>query len=353
MKTYSFEKQKLMTPGPVPLPQKVRQSLSDLECHHRSKEFGEILEAVFKKLPKVFQTTQHCYLLAATGTGGLEAAMVNTLNRDKKFLFINSGKFGERWGKIAKAYGIPYKEIQRPWGSNVDLNVIEETIKGGDFQALAWQACETSTGALLPSKELGLICQKHGLLSLVDGITALGAAPLPMDDWGLDVVVGGSQKAFMLPTGMSFISLSERAEACHQDIPSYYFDLKSEKVANQGGKTRYSTPTHFVIALDLVLDDILTKGMDQHLTEIANKAQYFRERISLKLFPETASPSLSCLSVPEGVSAQEVKKKVAKEGFIIVAGQDQLKDKVLRVGHMGDMSLQDLAATAEAIEKSL
>ena len=354
MKDYPFAGKKLMTPGPVPLPRRVRQSLSEFECHHRSTEFSEVLVRVFENLKSIFKTKQHCYILAATGTGGLEAAMVNGLTTKKPFLYINAGKFGERWGKIAAAYNIPCEELKLPWGKNIPLNKVEEIIKKGNYQALAFQACETSTGALLPTQELAQICQRNNILSIVDGITGLAAVDLPMDKWGLDIVVGGSQKAFMLPTGMSFISLSEKAETVNSDINSYYFDLRSEKKTNMGGKTRYSTQTHFIIALDIVLDEILNNvGFDKHLKSISRKAQYFRENISLELFPETASPSLTCLKIPEGMSGDEIKKKVAADGFVIVGGQDQLSDKVLRVGHMGDISNEDLLNTARAIEKYL
>ncbi len=343
-----------MTPGPVPMPEAVKQSLARYECHHRTPEFAEILERVFVNLKPVFQTKQHCYMLAATGTGGLEAAMVNTLSTQKKSLFINAGKFGERWGKLAKAYGLPFDEIVVPWGEDIPLDKVREKLQAYDYQALGFQACETSTGALLPVRDLAQICQETDTLSVVDGITALGAVSLPMDDWGLDVVVGGSQKAFMLPTGMTFLSLSEKAEQEQSDIPSYYFNLAAEKKANQEGKTRYSTPTHFVIALDIVLDDILNRvGFAEHLKGIAEKAQVFRDNVSLPLFPKTASASLSCLSVPAGLSAVEIKNKVSKKGFIIVAGQDQLQDKVIRVGHMGAMDSEDLIQTAQAIESCL
>lgn len=354
MDKYAFFNKKLMTPGPVPMPEAVKQSLAEVECHHRSKEFGEILTRVFTRLPQVFQTKQHCYLLSCTGSGGLEAAVTNTLTRNRKALFINAGKFGERWGKIAKAFSIPFDELVFEWGEDIDLNQVREKLSQGDYQALAWQACETSSGALLPTKELAQICQEQNVLSLVDGITALGAAPLPMDEWGLDVVIGGSQKAFMLPTGMAFVALSERAESIQNDIPKYYFDLKAEKKSNLSGKTRYSTPTQFVIGLDIVLDEILNQvGLAEHLKEVARKAQVFRNHTSLPLFPITASPSLSCLKVPEGLKGTDIKNKVAQEGFVIVAGQDRLKDSVLRVGHMGAMTEQDLIDTAQAIEKHL
>jgi aspartate aminotransferase-like enzyme len=347
-----FTTKKIMTPGPVPLPLFVKKSLQDYECHHRMQAFGDILLQVFNNLKNVFQTEQHCYLLACTGTGGLEATLVNTIKRSDHLLYINGGKFGERWGKLAQAYGVNSQSIQVPWGQDIDLNLVESHLKSGHYQALAFQACETSTGALLPVADLCALAKKYGALSLVDGITALGAMDLPMDRWGVDVLVGGSQKSFMLPTGLAFVSLSARAEAIQSDLPRFYFDLASEKKQNLLGKTNWSTPTQPVLALHLVLEYLIQQqGLQNYWQLIAQRAQYFRDQVGLPLFPQTSSPSLSCLRVPPSVSAKAVVKKIYEDGYMIVAGQDQLEDSVLRVGHMGDMSMEDLKQVAQLIKK--
>ena len=343
-----------MTPGPVSLSGKVKQVFSQLECHHRSPEFSLVLVRVFKNLKRIFQTQQHCYLLASTGTGALESSLVNCLSSRDRLLFISAGKFGQRWGEIARAYGFEHRELKMPWGGDIDLQKVVDELKTGSYRACAFQACETSTGALLPVAELCKICRQYNVLSIVDGIAALGAVNLPMDEWGVDVLIGGSQKAFMLPTGLSFISLSERAERIRSDKPRYYFDLEAEKKANLQGKTRYSTATHFVLALDLILDDILNhKGLEKHFNEIRTRAELFRDHVRLDLYPKTPSPSLSCLKVPENLSAGKIKKSVAHEGYIIMGGQDQLVDRVLRVGHMGEMTREDIIKTASLINRFL
>jgi serine---pyruvate transaminase len=354
MKKFDFANKKLMTPGPVPIPQEIKDIFIQYDCHHRTKEFTEVLTSVFNNLKKLFQTEQHCYLLASTGTGAMEASFVNTIKTSDSVLFINSGKFGERWGKLASAYKIKNTSIDFEWGKNIDLNRVREHLKTKKYQALAFQACETSTGASLPVKELCALAQEFDVLSLVDGITALGAVNLPMDEWGIDVLLGGSQKAFMLPTGMSFLSLSKKAEEIKSDLPKFYFDLKAEKKSNLEQQTRWSTPTHFILGLSLVLENILQKkGLQKHFAEIEDKAQYFRKSVKLPLFPETSCSSLTCLKIPEGKSASQIKKDVLKEGFVIMAGQDQLADKVLRIGHMGDISKEDLLNTAQAINKHI
>ena len=347
MDLYPFARKKLMTPGPVSLPDGVKWVFSHLECHHRTRKFSSVLNRVFRNLRKVFQTKQHCYLLASTGTGALEASLVNCLSSEDRLFFINAGKFGRRWGEIAKAYGMKHKELAVPWGEDIDLEKVAGELKTGSYKACAFQACETSTGALLPVSQIAKICNQYNVLSIVDGITALGAVDLPMDRLGIDVMIGGSQKAFMLPAGLSFISLSEQAEQVKSDKPCYYFDLKEEKKANMNGKTRYSTPTHFVLALDLVLDKIVNDvGLKRHFGEIILRAQVFRDQVKLDLFPKTSSPSLSCLKIPKDLNSDEIKKYVAKRGYVIMGGQDQLSNRVLRVGHMGDMSHTDLIKTA-------
>ncbi|MCB0378989.1 MAG: alanine--glyoxylate aminotransferase family protein [Bdellovibrionales bacterium] len=350
---HRFANKKLMTPGPVSLPDSVKYSLGHSECHHRTKEFEEVLARVFQNLKSVFQTQQHCYMLSSTGTGAMEAALVHCLSPGDKLLTINAGKFGERWGKIAKAYGFQCDDLDFPWGESLDLNKVEEALQKG-YKALAFQACETSTGSLLPSKDLAALANQYSALSICDGITALGAVDLPMDDWGLDVVVGGSQKAFMLPTGMSFISLSQKAEAVQSSTPKYYWDLLAEKKSNLSGQTRWSTPNHFVLALDIVLDYVLNEvGLKKHLQSIIDRAEFFRSQVKLELYPQNPSPSLSCLKTPAGVASGEWVKAIADQGYVIMGGQDQLKNKVLRIGHMGAMTKEDLQNTADLINKQL
>ena len=323
-----------------------------MECHHRTLEFTKVLIRVFGNLKKVFQTKQHCYLLSCTGTGALEASLIHCLSPQDRLLFINAGKFGQRWGDLTRAYGLESKDLEMPWGMDIDLEAVERELKTGLYRACAFQACETSTGALLPVADLGKLCQKYGVFSIVDAITALGAVNLPMDEWGLDVVVGGSQKAFMLPTGLSFISLSEKVQEVNSSIPSFYFDLKAEKRANLEGKTRYSTATHFVLALDQVLHHILDQvGLEKHFQRMVHLATLFRDHVELELFAKTPSPSLSCLKVPETVSANRVRTQVEAQGYVIMGGQGPLDDKVLRVGHMGEMEEQDLVEAAQIINR--
>ena len=295
---FSFADKILMTPGPVPLPAYVKQVFSDCDVHHRGGDFSQVLERCFSQLKKIFQTQEHCYILPATGTGAMEATLVNIARPGAKVLVIKAGKFGERWQKLAKAFELDVDVFLVEWGRDLDLGELEKKLSGDNYDILFTQACETSTGAMLPVEDIGKICQKLSTLLVVDGITALAAYSVPMDSWSIDALIGGSQKGFMLPTGVSFLSLSKKAQAAmtEKGFAKYYWDLAAEKVANQKGITRYSTPAHFVLALDLVLDEILEqRGLQNYFDLINRRAELFRSKVNLQLFPTTPSPSLSCL----------------------------------------------------------
>jgi len=345
-----------MAPGPVPMPPYVGEVFASCNIHHRTKEFSEVLSRVFSQLPQVFQTEQHCYILPATGTGGMEAAVVSTLSPGDEVIVVDGGKFGERWAKVAYAMGLSVKRVEVEWGAAVEPSMVED-LMGPQTKAILVQACETSTGVAHPIEALGTLCRSTETLLMVDGITALAAYDLPMDAWGIDALVGGSQKGFMLPTGLSFVSLSEKAEKSMiaSQFKKYYWDLKAEKAANLSGKTRYSTPVQFVLALGLVLDELLIyEGLDKHFAKISRRAQVFRDAVNLPLFCQSPSPSLTCLAVPGGSGAGEMKKRLFEDFAIsIVAGQDRIQDKVLRIGHMGQMTEADQLDTAKAINALL
>jgi len=245
----------LLSPGPVPLSSAVKEQLGLDMTHHRSLEISEDLQQVFIYLKKIFQTKEDVYLLNASGTGAMEAALTNTLSSLDEVLCVNSGKFGERWIKMAQIFQLKVHEVKVPWGHAIQVSQIEEKLKQNPkIKAVFIQACETSTCVLHPIQEIGkLIRKKEETLLIVDGISALIVSPLPMDEWGIDVLIGGSQKSFSLPAGMSFISLSQKAQKFqeHSNLPVFYFDLKKEKKANAQAQTSFSTNVSFIRACEL------------------------------------------------------------------------------------------------------
>lgn len=350
----------LMTPGPVPLPEWVLNELAQPVIHHRTNEFEAILERCLKRLKLVFQTKNHCFLLTSTGTGAMEAALTNTLPKGAKVISIISGKFGQRWHEMAQTLGYRSVPIEIEWGDDLDLDYFKKMLFAhADAEAILCQACETSTGAMLPLKELAEMTRKSKTLLICDAITGLGAYSIPMDEWGIDVLIAGSQKALMLPTGLAFLSLSDKAwEKTKTVAPeqTYYWNLVEEYKANQKTQTRFSSATTLIRALDLVLEHIEKIGLTNWFEAHTERATHFRRLVlnpQVTLFPHTPSPSLSCLLIPSVDTTRLQSHLQDKHRIVVMGGQDQLKGKVLRVGHMGWMTKEQLTSTAEAIRASI
>ena len=290
----------------------------------------------------------------------MESAIVNCVSPGDEVIAVVSGKFGERWAEIAQTYGARVNKIEVPWGKAVRLEEIDEALKRTPgARAVLCQACETSTGVLHPVREIARLTRDRSTLFMVDAITALGALPIPMDEWGIDVLVAGSQKAFMLPTGLSFIGLSKKAWSVAEKAtgPRYYFDLRRERTANEAGESFFSSAVTHVRALDLVLGIFLSQGLEKvhgRIQALAKATAAGSAEMGLTLFPETPSPSLSAIRVPEGIDGQKVRADMeTNNGVIVMGGQDRLKGKVIRIGHMGAIADRDLLATLEALGRSL
>jgi len=340
----------LLAPGPVNLHPEVRKALALPMIHHRTPEFDQILKRVLSGIKTVFQTEQEVFLLTATGSGGMEALLVNVLSPKDKVIAIISGKFGERWADMAKTFGAEVITVQVPWGEAVSVSEVEELLKKNpDTRAVLCQACETSTAVAHPIQELAAVIKKYpDTLFLVDAITALGAYPLPMDAWGIDGLVAGSQKAFMLPTGMSFVSFSKKAWRFipTAQFPRYYFDIRKEKKANDGGETFYSSNVAIIRALDVVLNIIQKQGLDQLFHTIHRRAEFtrhFGQKLGFSLYAKSPSDSVTALTVPPQMDGQKIRLHLEQAHKItIMGGQDQAKGKIIRIGHMGYIQDQEM-----------
>jgi aspartate aminotransferase-like enzyme len=352
---------KLMTPGPVPLHDWVLNEIALPVLHHRTEEFESIFAKTLVGLKYLFRTTQPCFVLTASGTGGMEAALVNAVKRDEEVLVIDAGKFGQRWQEMAQILGYRSHHLTFEWGADIDLDLVKKTLDAHPrIKAVLCQASETSTGALLPVKELAALTKDLDTLLIVDAVTGLGAFSLPMDEWGIDILISGSQKALMLPTGLTVLSTSAKAwKQIEKFAPSqtYYWSLIEEKKANDKTQTRFSSAVTLIRALHVVLEHIQKTGIENVFAEHTKRAEHFRKAVlkdHVSLFPQTPSPSLSCLKLPAGVDSSKVQSILQdKHKIVVMGGQDQLKGKVLRVGHMGAMTLQDLTETADAIHSVL
>jgi aspartate aminotransferase-like enzyme len=349
-----------MTPGPVPLPQEVLASMALPMEHHRTPEFIALWNRALGNLKRVFCTNQNVFIHTSTGSGAMESALINVLSPGDHVIAVTSGKFGERWADMAETFGARVTRIAVPWGQAVKVAEIQNALRATpDAVAVLCQACETSTGVLHPIREIARTVGQSKALLLVDGITALGALPLPMDEWGIDVLVAGSQKAFMLPAGLSFISFSKKAwiRVEQAKCPRYYFDIRKEKAANDNGESYFSSAVTHVRALDLVLSIFLSQGLERvyaRIQTLSKATLLAAAEMGIGVFPEAPSPSLSALMIPEGVDGQKVRAEMEKnEAVIVMGGQDQLKGKIIRIGHMGAIRDEDLILTLRSFASAL
>lgn len=351
----------VLAPGPVNLHPDVEKILAAPMIHHRTPEFDAILKRVLSGLKDIFQTREACFISSSTGSGGMEALLINVLQAGDQVLAIDSGKFGERWAEMAAVYGAHVQTLKVDWGQAVEVSAVKDALtKNPKIRLVLCQACETSTGVTHPIQEIAaLIRTMPDCLFLVDAITALGAFPLPMDEWGLDGVVGGSQKAFMLPTGLSFFAFSQKAWKVIEKNPTprYYFDVRRERAANQKDETFFSSNVTLIRALDVVLELIAAKSLSGLFKEIETRAIFtrkFAQDLGLELYANPPSNSVTALKVPAGVDSQKLRADLeAKYAITIMGGQDQAKGKIIRIGHMGNIEPRQMIELMTALKDCL
>ena len=356
MKKYVF------TPGPVPVPSEVLIEMAKPIIHHRTAEFEEIFAEVREGLKYIYDTKQEVLILAASGTGAMEASVANTLSTGDKVLVVNSGKFGERWGKICRAYGVEVQEIMVEWGKEVDPADIEKALNDDpSIKAVLTQASETSTGVKHPIKEIAEITNKRdGIIQIVDGITGVGVFEIEFDNWGIDVLVGGSQKAFMLPPGLSFAAMSEKAWKFYEtsDLPKFYFDFKPALKNAEKNTTTFTPAVTLIVGLAAVLRIFTAEGRENMHKRHARLALATREAmkaIGLEPFvQDTPSSALTTVIAPPEIGAAKVIAGLRDEfGITIAGGQDQAKGKIFRISHIGDIGKTDTLSIIAAIESVL
>ena len=339
----------LLTPGPVPLLRETRKILSEPALHHRSPEFQKIFAEVRKKLQCVFQTKEDVLVLNSSGTGAMEAGLINTLSPGDEVICVCAGKFGERWRDMALSHGLKARALNISRGKALSLPEAEESLKKHPrAKAFLVSACETSTGTEHPVGELSFLLRKYpDTLFMVDGVTGIGAMKLGMDEMGIDVLVGGSQKSFALPAGLSFTALSRKAWRFQKNssCPRYYFDLKREKTAQRAGQTAFSANVSLVKALGGNLTLFQRKGLEHFIRRsrlLAETSRFFCKNLNIPLFSERPAGAVTALKPPGG-SAEKIKGLMETEDRVIVAGgQGEMKGKILRIGHLGPVTNGDL-----------
>ncbi len=354
-------KQRLLAPGPTPVPDQVLLAMAQPIMHHRQPGFAKLFLEVGEDLKWLFQTAQPVLTLCATGTGAMEAAVVNFLARGDRVLVVRGGKFGERWHEIAAAYGLDPVALDVAWGHGVEPAAVERALAADpSIRAVLWQASETSTGARHPVRELAALCRTRDVLSMVDAITATGVFEMAMDAWGLDVVVSGSQKAFMLPPGLGFIAASERAWKARErgNLPRYYFDLARERKMQAEGQTAFTPAVSLIVGLRESLRLLRAEGLEAIWTRHERLARATRAAVTalgLELYAGSApSPTCTAVRAPAGVDGGTISKKM-RDGFgiTIAGGQGQAKGVIFRIAHIGWVDALDLVQGIAALEMAL
>jgi aspartate aminotransferase-like enzyme len=353
-----IKKQRLLTPGPTPLYPKALQAMMGSDIHHRTEDFRSLYRSVLADLKEVMGTSNDVLALVASGTGAMEASVANFLSPGDRVIVCSAGKFGERWAEIAKAFGLDAVVLKEEYGSVVSPERVRAALESErHVRAVFVQASETSTGAAHDVRSMGEAIKKTDAIFVVDAITGLGTMPLDIDGWGLDIVIGGSQKAFMIPPGLAFLSISPKAWAMAETakLPRYYFDLKKEKKSAAGGESSWTPNTSLVLGLGEALKYIKSIGMANLVENAQMLAQATREAVTalgLELFaPRSPASSVTAVKAPKGMDSGAIVKDFRNRfGSIIANGQGSMKGQIFRIAHLGYFDFPDLFAVIAELE---
>lgn len=356
-----FIKTRLLTPGPTQLPERVRLAMATDMLHHRKPEFGAIFHECAQKLKTVFGTSQEVLMLASSGTGAMCAAVGNLFSPGEEVVVLEGGKFAERWSEIAGGRGLVVHRVPIPWGEAADPHALDAALAAHPHvRGVLAQQSETSTGVLHPIRELGEVARARGVLFVVDGISGVMISPCPMDAWHIDCLVAGSQKGILLPPGLSFIALSEKAwEKARGVTPAtYYFDLENERKAQKRDQTAFTPAVSLIVGLReslRMLDEFGLENCYRRQWALTAMTRAGVGAMGLKLFAKTSFAwGLTSFLVPEGMSAPEIISHAAREyGVILAGGQDRMKGSMIRLAHMGHVDWGDVACALAAVAGSL
>ena len=352
----------LLTPGPTPINPSTLLAMARPIIHHRTSEYRAIFQEVREGLKYLFKTSNEVLLFTSSGTGAMEGAVTNTLSPGDKAIVVRGGKFGERWQEICAAYGVETICIDVEWGKAVDPEEIAKALEANpDARAVLIQASETSTGVKHPVERIGEIVKASpGTILIVDAITGLGVFDIRTDEWGLDIVVAGSQKALMLPPGLSFASVSSKAWGFVESarLPKFYFDFKKELASAQKNENAFTPAVSLVVGLRDVLRRMKEEGLERIFERNARMARATREAVKALglelLAPESPSEAVTAVKAPQGVDAGKITNHMwERYGVRVAGGQGHLKGKIFRIAHMGFMDTFDIIIGIASLEMTL
>jgi serine---pyruvate transaminase len=356
-----FIKQYLMTAGPTPVPPAVSQAMATPMLYHRAPAFVELYERVLRKLPPVFRTSNDVLTFAASGTGGLESAAANLVRPGTKALTCAAGKFGERWIELGEAYGGDLVRYEPGWGARLEPAEIDRLLtENAGVEVVFATLSETSTGIVHDVQAIAEVTNRHGAILAVDAVSGLGATELRQDEWGIDVVVAGSQKALMCPPGLGFASVSQRALDYVAERPGgrYYFDWTRTANSQRKGDSPFTPAVGLFLGLDVALDMIEEEGLDNVMARhqlLARATRAGAAGIGLELFgdPDERSTVVTAIELPETIDGAKVPGALRKLGITANGGQNQLKGRILRIAHCGYFGAFDILTSLAGLEMVL
>ena len=358
------DKLTLMIPGPTPVPESVLKAMGRHPIGHRSGEFQAVVQRTTEQLKWLHQTQGDVLVITGSGTAAMEAGIINTLSRGDKVLCGDNGKFGERWVKVARAYGLEVEVIQAEWGQPLDTEAFRLALEADSakaIKAVILTHSETSTGVINDLETIARHVKAHGTaLTIADCVTSLGATDVPMDAWGVDVVASGSQKGYMLPPGLSFVAMGERAWQAYErsDLPKFYLDLGPYRKTAAKNSNPFTPAVNLYFGLEAALEMMQKESLEAIFARHArhrSAAQAGMKAIGLPLFAAEGhgSPAITAVA-PDGIDAEQLRKAVKERFDILLAGgQDHLKGKVFRIGHLGYVCDRDVLTAVSAIEATL
>jgi aspartate aminotransferase-like enzyme len=356
-----YTKQYLMTAGPTPVPPAVSQAMATPMLYHRAPAFVELYERVLAKLPQVFQTSNDVLTFAASGSGAMDSAVANLVRPGTKTLAAAAGKFGERWIELNEAYGAELVKYEPGWGERLDAAEFDRLLSSNDgIEVVFATLSETSTGIVNDIQAIAEVVNRHGALLVVDAVSGLGAADLKQDEWGVDVVVAGSQKALMIPPGLAFASVSQKALDYVEARPGgrYYFDWVKTAKSQRKGNSPFTPAVPLFQALDVALDLIIEEGLEDVFARhdlLARATRAGVAALGLELYgnPDERSTVVTALELPETVDGNKVPGALRKLGITANGGQDHLKGKILRIAHCGYFGAFDILTSLSGLEMAL
>lgn len=356
----NFKKKYLLSPGPTQVPPDVLAVASEQLIHHRTPEFSAIFREVSVGLQYLFQTKNEVYTLTSSGTGAMESAVVNTLSPGDKAIVVEAGKFGERWTKILKVYGMEPVVIKIANGEVATADQIETALKNNrDAKAVFVQSVETATAVSMDIRSFGKVVAGTDAILVVDGISGIGAEEFRMDDWGVDVAIMGSQKGLMIPPGLAFISASDKAWRLIEKAkaPRFYFDMVEARKALKNDTSSWTPAISLVMQLSLALKMIRSEGIENVWARHAELAEMTRagvRKLGLELLAKKPANSVTAAIVPANIDGSKLVKYIRDElGVTLAGGQGDLKGRIFRIGHLGYAGWADITVALKAVEIAL